>query len=90
MPAGRPMHHLWAAFAQLLHTQNQQLEDSVLTGNMSVEHVSPVYEGAASVMGMQHVHQPVPLLLMLADGPVGRALGNLELDQVQSSSGIHH
>jgi len=67
-------------------------EDSIqqLTGNMSVEHVGPVYKGAAPVMGMQHIHQPVPLLLMLADGPVGGALGNLELHQVQRGSGIHH
>ncbi len=57
---------------------------------MSVEHVGPVYKGAAPVMGMQHIHQPVPLLLMLADSPVRGALGNLELDQVQCSSGIHH
>ncbi len=57
---------------------------------MSVEHVGPVYESAAPVVGMQHIQQPVPLLFMLADSPVGRALGNLELDQVQRSLGIYH
>lgn len=56
---------------------------------MSVEHISPVNKRAALVVPMQHIHELVPLS-SLKVGSKGRSSGNLELDQVQGSTGVNH
>lgn len=48
----------------------------------------PVDQAAAALMGMQHIHQLVPMLLTV-EAAKGWALGQLELHQVHGGPSIN-
>ena len=69
-------------------TSEERRSSCIYTCDVSVEHVSLVNQRAAPFVGVQDVHQFVPLLHVIVCA-IAWAFGNLELSQVQSSLSVN-